>query len=171
LLKTGEIRNRYRTAILVSIPALLVLLVGIGLFPQAYASSAQQVVGNCPNTSPISPCGTFSCVDGPISIPAIILINATRSAGVVSGTFSILGFIAPAALLVVKSGTINVLRFDKDHDSFTLKGIETSEIGCAFPQTLPTTVTISGNCGSSVTVTYRAANGEAAKFVANVACV
>jgi hypothetical protein len=163
LLKTGEIRNKYRTAILVSIPALLVLLLAgtAGLFPQTYAAVNPQVNGSCTTAAT---CGTVSCVAGPVNGPVTITFTAKNTAGVVTGTFSIAG-------TVTKTGTINSLKFDNDTDSYTIKGIETFEAGCAFPQTLPSTVTISGYCGTSVTIKYKAANGETGKFVGSVACV
>jgi hypothetical protein len=51
---------------------------------------------------------------------------------------------------------------------YTLTGYEDTDNICS--SQIPTTFTISGQCGQGVTIQFRAANGEEGQFTGNVAC-
>jgi hypothetical protein len=66
-----------------------------------------------------------------------------------------------------KTGTLNNIQINGD-GSFTATGTELTS-PCTGSQ-LPTSVTISGQCGTGVTIQYATFDGERATFTGNVAC-
>jgi hypothetical protein len=103
------------------------------------------------------------------SRPASITFSAQQSgSAAVQGQFTVTVPIAGTQL--VKTGTLNGLQISGN--TFTLTGTELSQ-GPAFCGTLqlPTSATISGQCGTSVTIQFTTADGEHATFTnANVQC-
>jgi hypothetical protein len=69
--------------------------------------------------------------------------------------------------VLLKSGSITSGNIQSG--SYTIQGTETVDNLCN--TSVPTTITINGQCGTGVTINFRAANGETATFTGNVKCV
>lgn len=69
-----------------------------------------------------------------------------------------------------KTGTLDSVQISGN--SFTITGTELSQetqVHCSNSQ-LPTSATITGQCGTGVTIQFATADGEHASFTGNVAC-
>jgi hypothetical protein len=95
-----------------------------------------------------------------------ITFSGTRQNGVFSGTFTIIN---STNQVLLKSGSITSGNIQSG--SYTVQGTESVDNICFASATVPTAVTINGQCGTGVTINFRAANGETATFTGNVKCV
>jgi hypothetical protein len=112
--------------------------------------------------------GENFCPRATISIPASITFSVQQNVGgAVQGHFNVdVHFIVP----FTKTGTLNGLHMSGG--SFTATGTELSQTGaahCSFSH-LPTSATMTGQCGTGVTIQFTAADGEHATFTGNVEC-
>jgi hypothetical protein len=109
--------------------------------------------------------GTSTC---PLGTPldASIAFNVVQQPGsAVQGNFEI-----TVSTGLVKSGTLDSVQITGN--SFTIRGTEDTQTGpvCTFSQ-LPASATITGQCGTGVTIDFATADGETARFTnANVQC-
>jgi hypothetical protein len=109
--------------------------------------------------------GTSTCpLGGPLD--ASIAFNVVQQPGsAVQGNFEI-----TVSTGLVKSGTLDSVQITGN--SFTIRGTEDTQTGpvCKFSQ-LPSSATITGQCGTGVTIDFATADGETARFTnANVQC-
>jgi hypothetical protein len=108
--------------------------------------------------------GTSTCpLGGPL--PASIAFNVVQQPGsAVQGNFKI-----TVSTGLVKSGTLDSVQITGN--SFTIRGTEDTQTGpvCRFSQ-LPSSATITGQCGTGVTIQFATADGEHATFTGNVNC-
>jgi hypothetical protein len=104
--------------------------------------------------------GENSCpFSGGQTFPASITFSA-------QGQFEII-ITAPSGNQFTKTGTLDSVQITGN--SFTITGTELANSLCAFSQ-LPSSATISGQCGTGVTIQFATADGEHATFTGNVAC-
>lgn len=71
--------------------------------------------------------------------------------------------------LISKNGEATDLQLDSEAQSYVMTATETNDSLCR-ATAVPTTVTISGSCGTGVTVNFNADNGETGTFVTDVTC-
>jgi hypothetical protein len=112
--------------------------------------------------------GQNFCPQATESLPASITFSAHSDGGTVQGEFTIVATFGGGQL--TKTGTLNGLQISGG--SFTATGTELSQPGlsrCSLSQ-LPSSATISGQCGTGVTIQFATADGEHATFIGNVAC-
>jgi hypothetical protein len=103
-----------------------------------------------------------------VSDPASITFSAREFAGGVQGQFTLIVHQAPNEDRN-KIGTLNDIQISGG--SFTVTGTELSRTACnAIPFPGPTSVTISGQCGTGVTIQFTSGEGQRATFIGNVAC-
>jgi hypothetical protein len=93
-----------------------------------------------------------------------ITFSGTRQNGMFSGTFTIIN---STNHVLLKSGSITSGNIQSG--SYTVQGTETVDSLCN--TSVPTAITVNGQCGTGVTINFRAANGETAIFTGNVKCV
>ena len=105
--------------------------------------------------------GDITCLNGPLPAgeTATIQFSATKSKGVMSGSFSII------AATGAKFGSIN--GGSVGANSFTLTGIESTDTACLGP--VPISFTIHGECGTAVPIHFESET-QRGEFVGNVAC-
>jgi hypothetical protein len=146
-------------------------------YPANNASCSQEGTISAPIPTPPTPTikisgqgeGENFCPRATISIPASITFSVQQNVGgAVQGQFNVdVHFIIP----FTKTGTLNGLHMSGD-GSFTVTGTELSQTGaahCSFSH-LPTSSTITGQCGTGVTIKFATADGEHATFTGNVVC-
>jgi hypothetical protein len=112
--------------------------------------------------------GENSCpFSGTETFPASITFSVKQSGSAAAqGQFEII--ITPPGLQFTKTGTLDSVQITGN--SFTITGTELANSLCAFSQ-LPSSATISGQCGTGVTIQFATADGERATFTnANVQC-
>ena len=114
--------------------------------------------------------GTVSCPDGFVATGELFDVSVTQTAGVVTGTWYMVHYGAAAS----DGGSISGGHISKMN--FRLTGNWTSP-GSLYGHTVAcstapirATVTITGNCGTDVTVTLVASNGVTATFPGDAAC-
>jgi hypothetical protein len=104
------------------------------------------------------------------SIPASITFSVQQNVGgAVQGQFNVDVHFPP--LPFTKTGTLDSVQITGN--SFTITGKELSagnEISRCEDIVVPPTATITGQCGTGVTIQYATADGEHATFTGNVAC-
>jgi hypothetical protein len=91
-----------------------------------------------------------------------IFFGADKFRGSILGDF----FLQSQETGLSKEGTIFGGHISGKH--FTLTGIESLDDLCS--SQVPTTITITGQCGQGVPIQFRASNGEQGQFTGNVAC-
>jgi hypothetical protein len=111
--------------------------------------------------------GENSCpFSGTETFPASITFSVKQSGSAAAqGQFEII--ITPPGLQFTKTGTLDSVQITGN--SFTITGTELANSLCADAQ-LPSSATISGQCGTGVTIQFATADGEHATFTGNVAC-
>ncbi len=141
--------------IVLGLSRIIVLFVAAMAMPAAYALT-KSVTG--------SGSGTAECSGMPTFFPGSITFSASSSAGTISGTWvksnTIGGITAPD-----ESGTITGGHLS--HHSYRLDGIRTVSF-CGTVPDLP--ITISGLCGTGVTITYELDGMLAGTFTGDVTC-
>jgi hypothetical protein len=108
--------------------------------------------------------GQNVCPQSITSLLASITFSAHLVGNTVQGQFNIV--IKSGNTAVVKAGTLNGLQITGN--SFTATGTE-SEAPCDTSVGTPS-ATISGQCGTGVTILFQTADGEHATFTGNVNC-
>jgi hypothetical protein len=115
--------------------------------------------------------GRNFCPNAVASLPAIITFSAQQSGNAATqGQFTVTVTL-PGGSQIIKTGTLNGLQISGN--TFTLTGTELSqESGLARcgDVNLPSSATITGQCGTGVTIQFATADGEHATFTGNVAC-
>jgi hypothetical protein len=155
------------TAVMPLYAVIVVMAVGIAVAPTLISNVAQAA----PSTKAVSGHGTTNtiiCPTGSIFDPSGFVLDfsaAKGSNGKISGTWDI--HIAAASL---KAGNINGGQIQ--NNKYILTGIENTDVGACtgFGGQTPTTMSISGQCGTGVQINFQAADGEKATFTGNVAC-
>lgn len=119
----------------------------------AYAAANKSISG--------SGTGDITCLNGPLPVskPATINFQASKSKGIMQGFFQI------TSAGTFKSGSISGGSIGDN--SFTLTGSETFDTACGGP--VPISFTIQGECGTGATITFESAT-QRGEFVGNVAC-
>jgi hypothetical protein len=139
----------------VFVAALLVLALFVVVPKPAHAAANSSVQGSGSTTQLLCPSGQL--------LPATISFNATKSKGVVSGFGQIFG------AAVVKDFTLNGGTIGTN--SYSLTGAtEFVDMCGTFASTLPQQVSLSGQCGTGVTIYYTDTAGETGTFIGNVVC-
>jgi hypothetical protein len=101
--------------------------------------------------------------------PASITFSAQQFGSVTHGQFIIVVNFG-GGTIANKTGTLNNIQINAD-GSFTMTGTELARDACnVIPFPGPTSVTISGRCGTGVPIQFTSAEGERATFTGNVAC-
>lgn len=103
----------------------------------------------------------FHCSSGMFT-PANIQFQATKSKGGLFGSGFVSGGIANL-FFQLNSGTIN-------SGSYSLSGSISFQSCGSATSTLPASVTVSGACGTGVTIHYADSYGDVGDFVGNVVC-
>jgi hypothetical protein len=99
--------------------------------------------------------------------PASITFSVKQSgSAAVQGQFEVFVQFTPS-LGTTNRGTLDSVQITGN--SFTITGTELANSLCAFSQ-LPSSATISGQCGTGVTIQFATADGEHATFTGNVEC-
>lgn len=91
-----------------------------------------------------------------------ITFIASKQKGTLFGQWEIFGEFGGIKSFNINGGHIG-------GKEFTLRGTETFDQLCNSEQ-IPAAITITGECGTDVTIHFRASNGEEGEFVGNVAC-
>jgi hypothetical protein len=113
--------------------------------------------------------GENFCPNAEVSLPASITFSAQQSGSVaVQGQFTVTVDLSSGEP-IIKTGTLNDLQISGN--TFTLTGTELSQGPARCGGTnLPVSATITGQCGTGVTIQYTTADGEHATFTGNVVC-
>jgi hypothetical protein len=106
--------------------------------------------------------GILQCGTSSLDYNSQIFFQADKDKNFKSGSWSIKTFSGAE----IKSGSINSGGWGKT--SFSISGVVNQDPGCNAP--VPVTMTISGQCGTGVTINFKAADGETGTFTGNVAC-
>jgi hypothetical protein len=110
--------------------------------------------------------GEIICPGQENTLPASITFSVKQSGSAAAqGQFEII--ITPPGLQFTKTGTLDSVQITGN--SFTITGTELHQNLC-IPLMVPTSATISGQCGTGVTIQFATADGEHATFTGNVAC-
>jgi len=112
--------------------------------------------------------GENFCPRATQSLPASITFSAQQSgSAAVQGQFTVT--VAADGDQLIKTGTLNDLQISGN--TFTLTGTELSQgpVTCGNTNP-PVSATITGQCGTGVTIQYATADGEHATFTGNVVC-
>jgi hypothetical protein len=114
--------------------------------------------------------GENFCPNAEVSFPAIITFSAQQSgSAAVQGQFSVTVDLGFGQAPIIKTGTLNDLQISGN--TFTLIGTELSQGPSRCGDTTPpVSATITGQCGTGVTIQYTTADGEHATFTGNVVC-
>jgi hypothetical protein len=136
-----------RAALFASTLALLVV-------PAASANSNRSVQGSGATAE-------FHCSSGAFT-PANIQFSATKNKGGLFGSGFVFGGGANM-FFSLNSGTIN-------SGSYSLSGVVSQQNCVTAFSTLPASVTVSGACGTGVTIHYTDSYGDVGDFVGNVVC-
>jgi hypothetical protein len=142
--------------------------------PGNNATCTQEGVTSTPTATTIQVSGQGEgqnfCPNAAVSLPASLTFSAQQSgSAAVQGQFTVTVPVAPGAQ-IIKTGTLDSVQIIGN--SFTITGTELSQapVQCGDIQ-LPTSATISGQCGTGVTIQFATADGEHATFTnANVEC-
>jgi hypothetical protein len=156
--KTTNLRNVF---LLLAIAGTLVVAPALILSPQSAQAQQDRVVDgrgtgqvNCP------------APDGGVgeSPPGeeLIFLAAVKNKGSIQGFMTI----QSEDRFQAKSGTVTSGNIGAKQ--FTLRGLENADDICSTP--IPSTFTITGQCGISVPIQFRSSTGQEGEFIGNVAC-
>jgi hypothetical protein len=113
--------------------------------------------------------GQNFCPAASASLPASITFSVQQSGSAAAqGQFEVTAQLGEP---LPKTGTLDSVQITGN--SFTITGTELSQPGpvrCGDFTQLPTSATISGQCGTGVTIQFATATGEHATFTGNVEC-
>ncbi len=141
--------------IVVALSGILVLLVAVMAMPSVYAQVTRSVTG--------SGSGTAECSGG--TFPGSIIFSASSSQGKTSGTWvksnTISGTTIADEFGTITGGHIN-------SHNYRLDGMRTRSF-CGTSVGIP--ITISGDCGTGVTITYEIGRIVAGTFTGDVSCI
>jgi hypothetical protein len=169
--------KEHATTVMALYAVIVVMAVGIAVAPTLISSNVAQAA---PSTKAVSGHGTTNTITCPISGivgPFTLDFSAAKSSnGKLSGNWKITSVDPLFGLLIVKSGNINGGQIQ--NSKYIVTGIEDIDRGCTssdpssnpFGGQIPTTMSISGQCGTGVQINFQAADGEKATFTGNVAC-